>query len=138
MINLDKLRALVTLATDHGAAEGEARNAAAAACRLICDGHFDFGVASSGDSLAVLLLEANARNLVLMEQLLNLRDQLMAAQSRPQRDVTPPSTAKLMRAKFASHCRYCGDAIDAGDFIYYSKQCRSAWHEHCDVRRRAA
>lgn len=43
MINLAKLKALVTLAVNHAAAPGESRNAAVAACHMIHEGGFDFG-----------------------------------------------------------------------------------------------
>jgi hypothetical protein len=99
---------LIALALNPGAAEGEARNAAVAACRLI-------------------------QEFSLLESLTpHLRPTASETASKMDSPVPPITVvnAKIITSRFASSCKVCRASIRAGERIWWGKKTGSV-HLRC-------
>lgn len=99
---------LVRLAVDPGAAEGEARNAALQACRLIAK-----------------------HELILLARMPEApRAAPPPRAARPSPSVNVPPGGRMIRSRFESNCRVCNELIEVGDSIWWVPN-RGSAHMEC-------
>jgi hypothetical protein len=119
---LDLVLKLVALATDPGASEHEARNAAFTACRLI---------RKHG------LLQGSSQYVPPEPEPVPAPPPRPppAARPEPARHESVRRPGRFMVSKFSGHCKWCHETYAVGDWIYWRGTGMGSDHEACAKER---
>lgn len=136
---VERVRALITKATDPGASTEEARSCAMIACKLIVEHRLEIVADRNGKTLEDLLSEELATAFSADEVVIESSRRWPDAGPIPRgrataRAETPKSKRdpiRMIRASSAGFCSVCGDSYAKGDRIAYVINDQKVAHPDC-------